>query len=362
MTLQFNTNNHRNQRSAIIYRLYLRAPTFYARNHQQGRFSNYLPVSLQVCSPKKSSMKPLLLFLTLTLMVLTSSCGFDDDDPAPPLVDTRTVIEILQGETEYSTLESALEITGLDISLNTNAVFTVFAPTNDAFTAANINLSTIDTTELENILLYHILSGIGRTRESILEGQLYVTTSNFSSPSGDAVQLFIERAGDDFTLNSSAQLVGTQILGLNGVVHSIDQLLLPPTIGDMIQQNTLLSDFSDLMVASNPLTTGISVLDTLKVGELFTAFAPLNNGFVFDPPVNEDQLRQAMLYHIVGGRATRFNNFPGTLTTLQGDQLLFTGRTVRTTSAQSHTLQFEDIQATNGVLHLVSSVLLPENL
>lgn len=307
-------------------------------------------------------MKPQFIFLLLALGFLTTNCSFDDDNPIPPQVDTRNVSEIIQAEPTFSTLATAMEMTGIDITLTGNILFTVFAPTNDAFTASNINLATIDTVELEAILFYHILSGISRARESFLEGQLYITTSNINSPSQDPVQLFIERIDNDITLNSSAKLVGNQILGTNGVIHSIDQLLLPPTVGDMIQQNTLLSDFADLMAVANPLPTGISVLDTLKSSELFTVFAPLNNDFVFDPPINEDQLRQAMLYHIVGGRATRFNSLPGTLTTLHGDQLLFTGRTVRTTSAQSHTLQFENIQATNGILHLVSSVLLPEDL
>ncbi len=307
-------------------------------------------------------MKLLFPFVSLVLLLFVAGCGFDDDGPVLPPGDTRTVLEIIEGDADFSILVDALEMTGLDISLTGSSTFTIFAPNNAAFNSSGINLAAIDTTELENILLYHILTGVGRPRESILAGQLYVTTANLNSPSGDPVQLFIDRTNDLITLNTTAQLVGDQVIGTNGVVHTIDEVLRPPTVGDMIQQNTLLTDFAVLMAAADSLTSGISVLDTLKSGALFTVFAPIDNDFVFDPPISSAQLREVMLYHIVAGRSTRFNDFPGTLTTLQGDQLLFTGRTIRTTSVESHTLQFEDIQATNGLLHLVTSVLIPEGL
>lgn len=305
--------------------------------------------------------KSAFYFLILLILPFTA-CQLEDDDPTPSQVDNRPIVEIMKSRPEFSVFSAALETTGLDISLSGGTIFTVFAPTDAAFAASGIDLTSIDTIDLENILRYHILTSVGRTRQSIVEGQLYVETANVDSPGDYSVQLFIERTDDEYVLNGSANLTADQILGADGVVHTIDQVLLPPRVGDMIRQNSLLSEFAALLDAAAPLPNGRSVTDTLNSATLFTVFAPLNSDFMPDPPLTPLQLREAMLYHIVSGRSTPFNNFPGTLTTLHGDQLLFTGRNIRTTSAQSLNLQFEDIQATNGLLHLVSEVMLPEGL
>ena len=302
------------------------------------------------------------LLLAFTLLLFTACGGLEDDDQGPQGIDNRRVSEIIAASPEFSVLSEALTLTGLDITISGARLFTVFAPTNAAFAASGLDINTIDSLELENILRYHLQDGILRTRESFLEGQLYISTANRNSPGDNSVALFVEREGDDIVLNNTASLDGTQIVGNNGVIHPIEEVLLPPTVGDMIQQNTLLSEFALLLDSADPLASGTTVLDSLKSDNLFTVFAPLNSEFMPDPPLSGAQELEVALYHIVGGRSTRFNDFPGTLTTIQGDRLLFTGRTVRTTLPQSLTLSFEDIQATNGLLHLVSEVLLPEGI
>lgn len=302
------------------------------------------------------------LLLAFTMLSFAACGGLDDDDQRPQGIDDRRISEIIAASQEFSVLSEALSLTGLDITISGARLFTLFAPTNAAFAASGLDITTIDTLELENILRYHLQDGILRTRESFLEGQLYISTANRDSPGNNSVQLFVEREGDDILLNNIASLNGTQIIGNNGAIHPIEQVLLPPAIGDMIQQNTLLSEFALLLDSADPLASGTTVLDSLNSDNLFTVFPPLNSSFMPDPPLSGAQELEVALYHIVGGRSTRFNDFPGTLTTLQGDHLLFTGRTVRTTLPQSLTLRFEDIQATNGLLHLVSEVLLPAGI
>ncbi|MFK8163437.1 MAG: fasciclin domain-containing protein [Lewinella sp.] len=303
-----------------------------------------------------------LLLLALTGLIFSACGGLDDDNQPPQGIDDRPILEIMDGSPEFSTFVEALTQARLDLTISGGAIFTVFAPTNAAFAASGLDLNTVDSIELENILRYHLQAGVLRTRASFLEGQLYVSTANTDSPDNSSVQLFVERLGDDIQLNGSTTVENPQILGNNGIIHPIDQVLFPPTVGDMIRQNSLLSEFSALFDEANPLASGTPLLDSLTSGNLFTVFAPINSEFMPNPPLSDAQLLEVLLYHIVGGRSTRFNDFPGTLTTLQGDQLLFTGRTVRTTSPQSLTLRFEDIQATNGILHLVSEVMLPAGL
>jgi uncharacterized surface protein with fasciclin (FAS1) repeats len=292
-----------------------------------------------------------------------SACGGLDDDNQPPQgIDNRPILEIMDASPEFSTFVEALTLAQLDLTISGGALFTVFAPTNAAFAASGLDINTVDSLELENILRYHLQAGVLRTRASFLEGQLYVSTANTDSPNNSSVQLFVEREGDIIQLNGEAIVGEPQIIGNNGIIHPVDKVLFPPTVGDMIQQNSLLSEFSALLDVADPLASGTTLLDSLKSDNLFTVFAPINSDFMPNPALSDAQVLEVLLYHIVGGRSTRFNDFPGTMTTMQGDHLLFTGRTVRTTNPQSLTLRFEDIQGKNGILHLVSEVMLPEGI
>ena len=99
-----------------------------------------------------------LLFKSLILFALVLSFQSSGDDETPePEPNPETITEIAAADPQFSTLVGALRRVGIDAPLNGAGTFTVFAPTNAAFTAAGINLDDLTDAELTNVLLYHVL-------------------------------------------------------------------------------------------------------------------------------------------------------------------------------------------------------------
>lgn len=119
-----------------------------------------------------------------------------------------------------STLADAVEIAGLVRTLNTGGPFTVFAPTNEAFAALpeDVLESLLNDPEaLRNVLLYHVAAG-----EFLAED--VVTLTELEMANGQTVTI---DAGDGVKVND-ANVIATDVLGKNGVVHVIDAVLVPP--------------------------------------------------------------------------------------------------------------------------------------
>ncbi len=102
--------------------------------------------------------------LLLALPFLFVACG-DDDDPEP-MNEPMSIVEIAAGDAQFSTLVAALTQADLVSVLEGNGPFTVFAPTNAAFTAAGIDLNTISDEALKEVLLYHVLGVLKLLQET----------------------------------------------------------------------------------------------------------------------------------------------------------------------------------------------------
>jgi transforming growth factor-beta-induced protein len=168
-----------------------------------------------------------LLLVTFTGVVL-SSCkkDEDDDDNAP----TQTIVEIAQGNSDFSILVQAL--TRSDLSTNYATVlsgdgpFTVFAPTNAAFQALLTelgagSLADIPAETLEEVLKYHVVSG-KVLAGSLTEGQVVTTLQGGTFTIGLS-------GGAKITDGQSrvSNITATDIEGTNGVIHVIDKVILP---------------------------------------------------------------------------------------------------------------------------------------
>lgn len=167
-----------------------------------------------------------LLLVTFTGVVL-SSCKKDDDDDNTP---TQTIVEIAQGNSDFSILVQAL--TRSDLSANYATVlsgdgpFTVFAPTNAAFQAlltelGASSLNDIPAATLEEVLKYHVVSG-KVLAGSLSEGQVVTTLQGGTFTIGLA-------GGAKITdgQNRVSNITATDIEGTNGVIHVVDKVILP---------------------------------------------------------------------------------------------------------------------------------------
>jgi LPXTG-motif cell wall-anchored protein len=146
---------------------------------------------------------------------------------SPVAAEDQTIAQIASGNEAFSTLVAAASAAGLVGAIDScdDAPVTVFAPTNDAFAAAlaSLNLTAeqllADTELLTSVLTYHIVSG-SVTAEQVV-GLTSATTLN-----GAAISIAV--VGEGVVLNGNVNVVQTDILACNGVIHVIDGVLLPP--------------------------------------------------------------------------------------------------------------------------------------
>lgn len=137
-----------------------------------------------------------------------------------------TVVDIAANEPEFSTLVQALEAADLTETLASSPNITVFAPTNEAFEALPEGaLETLLQPEnqeaLRQVLTYHVLPQAVPAAE--------VATGEVPTAAGAPLALVVDEATGTVMVNN-AQVIATDITADNGVIHVIDQVLLPPDL------------------------------------------------------------------------------------------------------------------------------------
>ncbi|NJK84078.1 MAG: fasciclin domain-containing protein [Saprospiraceae bacterium] len=308
---------------------------------------------------------PLIIGLLMSMLTLSLVACDDDDDMKTPNSE-KTVFQIAADDSQFSTLVDALRRVNLDEVLNGDGPFTVFAPTNAAFTALGVNLSTLSDDQLSAILLYHVFVGAGLKASDIQNGQTYIGTASNTGPNNSSLSALIEKTSTGVSLNGSIKVTQTDIIGKNGVIHVIDAVLQPLDLVGHAQAN---ANFSTLVGALGTATGGL--VDVLSATGPFTVFAPVNQAFTAISAtvatLTPAQLASVLTYHVVAGNVRSSNLSNGqVVTTVQGETFTVNiqGNSVSITDAQNNRVNvlLTDVQATNGVIHVLDKVLLPENL
>lgn len=294
----------------------------------------------------------------MLLVLGFASCEDDDVDP-PALV---SITETAVADGRFTTLVSALQRTGLDATLAGTGDFTVFAPTDDAFAAAGIDLSAVSDTDLTNLLLYHVL-GVSITAGEIGDGDTFASTAGTYGPGDSALSMLINKTGSAVSINSDATVVVADVAATNGVIHAIDKVLAPQTIVDFATKAAGTSELAGALVAAD-LVGALSGTDPL------TVFAPVNSAFTAIATTVEslttEQLVEVLTYHVVSGNvrseALSVTVVP-TLNTTNTIDIRQEGGTFYVQNGDNRTdFLLTDIQGTNGVIHLIDAVLIPSDL
>lgn len=327
--------------------------------------------------------------LLMSAALLSTACSDDDDQNTTTPTGPESLTTTLADDARFTILVDALQRTGLDATLDGNGTYTVFAPTNDAFAAALNELqladldaleSTLGTDGLRNVLLYHVL-GSEVAAADVSTG--YISTSA-TNDDGDPLSAHIE-AGAAVFLNGTAEVVETDINASNGIAHVINGVMLPLSITELVALNM---NYSNLVTA---LGVADGDLDSVLAapGTNYTVFAPDNDAFAAviaaTPGVNDlndlvnalgtDGLATVLLYHVTNGivlAADLPNLSSNTVTTLAADgnggfftfDLDLGANDVQiidgSADTDDATVVETDIIATNGAIHLIDAVILPE--
>jgi transforming growth factor-beta-induced protein len=139
------------------------------------------------------------------------------------MTDMPSIAEIAVEDGRFTTLVAALEAAGLAETLSGEGEFTVFAPVDEAFAA--LPEGTVDALladpegALTNVLLYHVVDGA-------VPAETVVTLDSATTLQGSDVHITV--TDDGVFLNDMVQVVITDIMASNGIIHVIDGVLLPP--------------------------------------------------------------------------------------------------------------------------------------
>lgn len=314
-------------------------------------------------------LKKLLYGLLVLSVFVFVACDDDDTDdtPATPMdiVDTAIATE------DLSILVDALTQAGLVSALQADGPFTVFAPTNTAFQAlldSNDDWNTlndIDNATLANVLKFHVIAADVKAADLT---DSYVT-SLATGPNEEAASLQIDVTGG-VKFNGSAAPITTDIETTNGTVHIINEVMLPPSVVNLALNNPIFSTLVAALTRSDLTTDYVSILS----GEgPFTVFAPTNDAFQALLDSNDEwssladiptaTLEAVLNYHVVSGANVQSDQLSDDqeVNTLGGSITidLSNGASITTSSDQSAKIILTDAQATNGVVHVVDTVLLP---
>lgn len=304
------------------------------------------------------------LALAVCAPLAFAACG-DDDPNEDDLLATDTLREVLRGS-DYEELEDRLdEYDNLTDPLqDASASLTLFAPTDAALAA--IEIDTFTSEARGDILAYHL---VGTELPASAIGEGYTTVNTFltgTGPEGSDVRLVILNDGSGVSVNGIPVTNADADQVNNGVIHSISGVLTPPSVVDFV---LALDDFSSLASA---ITSADADPDTDIAGALagtgpFTVFAPLNSGLMLPDSIDTaDEIAAVLTYHVVPGFALSSSITDSTaLTTLNGAELVVApngsgGVSVTDELGNSFDVVLADVVATNGVVHAIDGVLLPD--
>ena len=281
--------------------------------------------------------------------------------------------------TIHTSLVAALEKANLTTALKGEGPFTVFAPSDAAFTAAGISLDDFDADTLANILTYHVVSG--KVMSTDLSNGMRATALN-----GGILAFSISEG--NVSVNG-AKVVLADVPVSNGVIHVIDKVMIPPAgeiCYDPVSHTVDVSKTADTCDKSwipsvdIPTTAAATTVHTSLVAALekanltttlrgqgpFTVFAPTDEAFTaaginlddYDTDEKISALADILLMHVVSGKVMSSDLTDGMeATALSGDKLSFMiGDTV---SVNDATVIIADVPVSNGVIHVIDKVLMP---
>jgi len=275
----------------------------------------------------------------------TSTSAVDPQEP--------NIVDIAAENEDFSILVDALLQTNLAGPLEGNGPFTVFAPTNNAFNALpNGLLDSLSDEQLSEILTYHVLET--EVGSAAIQPEQAVVTLN-------GEELFITAQANTVTLNNSSTVSTADVLASNGIIHIINQVLLPDNYGSVVdnaQKRYFLSTLVDLVVELN-------LAETLADPDAsFTVFAPTNEAFAEiagdTENLSPEELTDILLYHVLDTRVLS-TDLQGeqTVTTLSGDDITVILNDGVVTINGNSIVTSADNNGTNGVIHVIDTVLLP---
>ena len=316
--------------------------------------------------------------LSLALVIASSflSCDVEDNESYPlPLLPTIT--EFVESNPDLTNLAAALSAAdGNLLSLLNNGNYTLLAPNNWAFevwlgTNGFNSMDEVPTDILKNILLNHVISGSVQSSDLTTAGSGY-TLTNATNTDGDFLNMYFS-TNSGIVFNGVTTILNPDIAVSNGVLHVVDLLIELPTVVTFATTNPGFETLVTALTRDDLSEDLVSILSTTTEPAPFTLFAPTNEAFTsllselgFESLNDIDTaiLESTLATHVVAEANVRYEDLSnGMLITTIGDDLTISvgaGPQLVDLNGRTANIIAVDIQAYNGVIHVIDNVMLPQ--
>jgi uncharacterized surface protein with fasciclin (FAS1) repeats len=291
----------------------------------------------------------------------------------------KNIVETAVAAGKFKTLVALVKKAGLAGTLSAPGNLTVFAPTDRAF--ANLKKSDptlynkVATNKklLRSVLTYHV---VGKRIPAAAATAAAKKRLKVKTVQGESIALSFK--GGKILLNGGARVVIPDVMASNGVIHAIDAVLVPPSLSQPPAQSIV------QIASGNPafstlvsLVQKAGLVEAISAPGPFTVFAPTNEAFaklakaapatyaavLADPAL----LAKVLTYHVVAGnikgaQAIAVARQSGTVKPLEGEAISLSLKDGKLALNGSATVVTADILATNGVIHVIDTVIVPPSL
>ncbi len=324
-----------------------------------------MALALSACAPAAAPAAPAAPAATEAAVEAPTEAAAEapaEATAAPAEEMAKDIVDTAVDAGSFGTLVAAVQAAGLVETLKGEGPFTVFAPTEEAFAA--LPAGTLEALladpagDLTQILLYHVVPG--KVMAADVSDGLEADTAQ-----GGKVKFMV---ADGKVMINDANIVATDVVASNGVIHVIDKVILPPAAeeaaaGTIPEVAAAAGNFNTLLAA----VTAAGLAETLSGEGPFTVFAPTDEAFAALPAGTVEalladpagDLTQILLYHVVPGKVMAADVSDGLeADTAQGGKVAFTvadGKVM----INGANIVATDIEASNGVIHVIDAVILP---
>ena len=321
-------------------------------------------------------MKHLKYFFAIIILYFSYSCSVDEGEVE---YTPKTILETVRDSSNYMYLTYALDKTGLSSILNDrNSKFTLFAPSDMVFGRFLMDngFSSIDKVPenvLRKVLLNHVISEEIEYRN--LKTGYYDTAAEYTN--GDYSSNLSMHVYEDnmrITLNGESVITRGNVDTANGVIHVINKVIPLPTIVTFAKADKNLEILLAALTRPDLTADFPSILstDSETSPAPFTVFAPTNQAFVdllqelgvnSLSDIDEPTLKSTLTYHVIAETLARSSQLSDNLQleTLGGTITanVTGGATLTDGNNRVSNIIAVDIQADNGVIHVIDKVILP---
>lgn len=282
-----------------------------------------------------------LLLLVLFFQILFVSCLKQNSSS-----NNQNIIDTAESYDDLSSFVSTVDSAQLTSALSNDGPFTVFAPVNDAFSQIPDSVwQAMSTEELKEVMEYHTINN-----------ELYINSllAEQTITSSIDEDLFVVTKIDSVHINTG-KVIGFNIPASNGVIHATDKVLFPDSYLNIIQivaKRYNLSAFKDSLKS-----TDLPASLEQNKDDGYTLFAPSDSAIENGNLPNDQQLKEVLAYHVIPKKILSEDLASQTYETLNGEEITVEEDGNSIVINGETTITTKNIEGTNGVVHIIDSLL-----